>query len=58
MVELKSIDSKYTLVIFWVSWCPHCTNLLPELHEFYLDKKGQLEMISISGLMDKINAER
>ncbi len=48
LVELKSIDSKYTLVIFWVSWCPHCTNLLPELHEFYLDKEGQLEMISIS----------
>lgn len=48
LVELKSITSKYTMLVFWASWCPHCTTLLPDLHEFYLEVKDQMEVISIS----------
>ncbi len=47
-VNLSSIKSKYTLVVFWASWCPHCTQLIPKFAEFYQSQKDQLEVISIS----------
>jgi thiol-disulfide isomerase/thioredoxin len=31
-VKLSKIRSDYTLLIFWASWCPHCKNVLPEIH--------------------------
>lgn len=47
-IILNKIDSKYTLLVFWASWCPHCTEILPEIHDYYLDVKDELEILSIS----------
>jgi thiol-disulfide isomerase/thioredoxin len=46
--SLYSIDKKYTLVLFYASWCPHCSELLPELKTFYQNRKNDLEIFSIS----------
>ncbi len=47
-IDLNEIQSKYTLVVFWASWCPHCTEMLPEFHDYYLEVKDQLEVLSVS----------
>jgi len=47
-INLNEIKSKYTLVVFWASWCPHCKNLLPELADFYQSQKDKLSIVSIS----------
>lgn len=46
--KLSDINKKYTLVVFYASWCPHCNELLPELQSFYNDKKDVLEIFSVS----------
>ena len=30
---LHNISSKYILLVFWATWCPHCTQALPEIIE-------------------------
>lgn len=30
-VKLSDQKSQYTLVLFWASWCPHCTEILPKI---------------------------
>lgn len=30
-IKLSDHKSQYTLVLFWASWCPHCTDLLPKI---------------------------
>ncbi len=48
-IKLSEIKSENTLLIFWATWCPHCTRLIPELKKIYLDgNKEKLEIISVS----------
>lgn len=46
---LSEIPSKYILVVFWASWCPHCNDMLPALKKLY-DRysKADLEVVAIS----------
>ena len=46
--NLKDIESKNTLLIFWASWCPHCTEMMPELSDFLNTSETQLKVVSIS----------
>ena len=46
--KLSSINKEKTLVIFYASWCPLCNELLPIIHDIYLEKKENLEIITIS----------
>lgn len=55
--KLRDIKASYTLVLFWTSWCPHCTRLLPEIKQFYTQCNSQttkengdlnLEILAIS----------
>ncbi|MCF8367866.1 MAG: redoxin domain-containing protein [Bacteroidales bacterium] len=50
MVKLSKIKSEYTLVIFWASWCPHCNETLPDVHDLYLSSmnSGKVEVITVS----------
>lgn len=41
----SSID--YTLLIFWVSWCPHCNEMLPKLAKSELLKNIQIFTVSL-----------
>jgi peroxiredoxin len=55
-VKLSKIKSEYTLVLFWASWCPHCAETLPDIHDIYVkNEKSKLEIIAIS--LDKEKAE-
>ena len=47
-VTLSELDDDYVLLVFWASWCPHCTKQLPELEKFYHDNPYDLEVISVS----------
>lgn len=48
-ITLSEINSKYTLLVFWATWCPHCTRLIPELEQIYsTDSKEKLEIVSVS----------
>ncbi len=48
-INLSDINSEYTLVIFWASWCLHCKELIPKIYEnFHNIKKEKLRIIAIS----------
>lgn len=48
-VKLSKIVSNYKLVIFWSRWCPHCTEMLPELNKIYQNYKDKgFETIAVS----------
>jgi len=47
-LKLSELDNDYVLLVFWASWCPHCTKQLPELEKFYHDNPYDLEVISVS----------
>ncbi|QKG80368.1 TlpA family protein disulfide reductase [Tenuifilum thalassicum] len=33
--KLSKTNSKYTLVVFWSVWCPHCIESVPEIYQIY-----------------------
>lgn len=48
-IDLNKIDSEKILIIFYVSWCPHCKELMPKLKEMYkVQNKQQFEVLAIS----------
>jgi len=47
--SLLSVNSEYTLLVFWSSQCPHCTEMLPKLKTWYdKQKPGKLEIMAVS----------
>ncbi|OQX80316.1 MAG: hypothetical protein B6D61_02195, partial [Bacteroidetes bacterium 4484_249] len=50
VIRLDKIKSKYTLVLFWASWCPHCTETLPEIFNLYENSisRKNLEVLAVS----------
>ncbi|MCB8994641.1 MAG: redoxin domain-containing protein [Bacteroidales bacterium] len=47
-IRLYDIDRDYTLVVFWASWCPHCSSFLQQLSKWYPDRKIDLEVFAVS----------
>jgi thiol-disulfide isomerase/thioredoxin len=47
-IDLSKIHSRYILVLFWASWCPHCSVILPKLKELYDNKTYDMEIVAIS----------
>jgi thiol-disulfide isomerase/thioredoxin len=49
-VTLSSFKSDYTLVIFWASWCPHCIEILPDIHKLYKESinSSKMKVLSVS----------
>ncbi len=47
-ISLSGMEDKKTLLVFWASWCPHCTRMLPELKELYDQNKEALRVIAVS----------
>lgn len=57
---LSSLQSDYTLIIFWSSWCPHCTEEIPKiktytdsLTEEFKKHKKTLSIVAVSLDTDK-----
>ncbi len=42
-VDLHEIQSEYTLIFFWGSWCHHCERIIDELFEMYNDYRSEGE---------------
>jgi thiol-disulfide isomerase/thioredoxin len=49
-LSLYDIPSDYTLIVFWASWCPHCTQEMPRL-KAVLEDISQNKKISLSVVM-------
>ncbi|MBC8487545.1 MAG: TlpA family protein disulfide reductase [Bacteroidetes bacterium] len=49
-IKLSKINSEYTLILFWASWCPHCNEVLPKIHNIYVNSvsRNTLEVLSVS----------
>jgi thiol-disulfide isomerase/thioredoxin len=48
-IKLSKIKSPYKLIVFWSLWCPHCTEMIPELYKTYQKYKAKgFEVIAIS----------
>lgn len=48
-IRVSKIESKYKLILFWASWCPHCTETLPEIQKIYKTyKNDDFEIISVA----------
>lgn len=48
-LTLSQMKTDYTILIFWATWCPHCTRLISELQQIYLpDNRDKFEIISVS----------
>ncbi len=52
--KLSNIKSKYTVVVFGASWCPKCTEELPEIAKLYAKWKTQgVDVVFVSLDEDK-----
>ncbi|MCK5137931.1 MAG: AhpC/TSA family protein [Bacteroidales bacterium] len=47
--QLSHLSNRYVLVMFWASTCEHCQEMIPDLHEWYLQENSiGMEIIAIS----------
>jgi peroxiredoxin len=54
-VSIENAGSPYVVLIFWATWCPHCTEELPDLQKMYLKQKiKNWEVIAVSLDTNKI----
>ena len=47
LIDISKIDKEKILLIFYTSLCPHCKNLLPEIHKLY-KVQNDIEVIAVS----------
>ena len=48
-IQLSKVKAEHTLLVFWASWCPHCTAALPRLEKFYDPAHPEkLQIIAVS----------
>jgi thiol-disulfide isomerase/thioredoxin len=52
--SMYDIKSEKTLIVFWASWCPHCTEEMPKVNEW---AKDQLDTKVIAISLDDNKAE-
>jgi len=65
--DLNGIKSNYTMIIFWATWCPHCTKEIPQIKKlvdnYNYNNNNEISVISVSldenrtELNDYINAK-
>ena len=46
--DLYKLNAKKTVLVFWASWCPHCTTTLPELNKLYNENRDKFEVVAVS----------
>lgn len=52
--NLGKLTDEKILLIFYASWCPHCQDLLPEIHKIY-KQRNDFEVVAIS--LDEVKAD-
>lgn len=49
VVRLSEVDADYTLLVFWATYCEHCREMIPEIHEWYeTDRPLNVEVFAVS----------
>lgn len=49
LFTLSESGAQYTLVVFWATWCPHCTRLIPQLETIYFpESRDKLQIVAVS----------
>lgn len=49
IISSANIDSEYIMLIFWATWCPHCTEIIPQINDLYNKQKSKnIEVVAIS----------
>ena len=48
VVSFKTMEGKTVFINFWATWCPPCIAEMPDIHELYKEKKGEVEFVMIS----------
>jgi len=56
-IKLSKINAEYTLVVFWASWCPHCNDILPEIHNIYENSVSPQKLQVLTVSLDKEKEE-
>ncbi len=53
-MQLSGIQSDYTLVLFWATWCPHCTQEVPKIKKTVDDfnQKSSKKIITVAVSLD------
>lgn len=46
--DLYKLDAPKTVLVFWASWCPHCSQTLPKLQQLYNKNPGKFEVVAVS----------
>lgn len=56
---LSELNKPAVLILFWASWCPHCTEMMPEIKKLYSTYKGRgFEIVAISIDKNKVEYEK
>jgi thiol-disulfide isomerase/thioredoxin len=56
-IKLSRINAEYTLVVFWASWCPHCNEMLPKVHNIYEHSVSPQKLQVLTVSLDKEEEE-
>ena len=62
-MNLHSLNSEYTLLLFWASWCPHCTQILPEIKKAVenftplSEEGGKVGLVTVAVSLDTSRTE-
>lgn len=57
-IRLYDVKADKTLLVFWASWCPHCTAALPKLKKYYNPSNtAHFQIIGISVDTNKKSVE-
>lgn len=52
-LDLHQIESDYTLLVFWSTWCPYCVREIPEIKKITDEYSPQITTVAVSLDTDK-----
>lgn len=58
IISFKTLEGKTVFINFWATWCPPCIAEMPDIHNLYDEKKGEVEFVMISLDQDEGKAKR
>jgi peroxiredoxin len=47
-VKLSQFEGKKVMLNFWATWCPPCQAEIPEMEQFYRDKKDEIVILAVN----------
>ncbi|EIJ77982.1 ahpC/TSA family protein [Bacillus methanolicus PB1] len=47
-VKLSQFEGKKVMLNFWATWCPPCKEEMPEMEQFYREKKEEIVILAVN----------